>query len=311
MIPSAPVVKRKLPRWLIAVMGSLAALAVLAVIVGAFFLYNAHAREIAEEAWAAVTMPAELSSALFASAAPGKSVLYERGFLGFRERYPLDGMRISIVRSDDHVASIARTSDRSPLSLELDGKEMTKISPAATGLAVSPNGTRFAFQVPSLVGSSTKSWDISFFDTETSAARMVAEGQAPFFIDDERVGIIGADGISSLAFADSTASTTELVPLDSSELIQDVALSPDRTLVGWYDPTAKEIRVYRITDTVMTPVVSVRSTVRSLALSNDRLYLLAPLPDGSKDVWSYTLDDGAGTRIHHLPASLNIYRMIF
>lgn len=295
------------------IIGSIIAiLLVLAVITGAFFTYDVYAREKASEAWAALTMPSELSSAVFVSATPRKSVFYERTLIGFNERYPVAGMRNSVTRAGDRIASIVRTEDKSPLSLELDGKEIAKLSPAATALAMSPNGTRFAFQTPHSATSSTSSWDIAFFDKDTSEVRTVTGGFAPFFISDEEVASFSPDGATSRAFSDTSASGTPRASVYPSSTIQDIAQSPDKTLVAWSDPAAKQIQVYRVTDTGMTPVFSMKSTVHSIALSNDRLYLLVPVDSTGADVWSYPLDTAtAGSKIHHLPASLRITRMVF
>lgn len=296
------------------VMIAVATIVALVIIAAGTFIYNPQATMRAQEIWSAVTLPSELSSALFVSAEPGKTVFYQKSGLGFESLYPSDGARISVVRSGDDISNIKRAEAKAPLSLERNGTAVALIPSAASALAVSPGGSRYAFQAPKDPGveSPTASpWKIMVFDDETDTVRTVTEGFAPFFIDEDHVARFGPNGIGVFSFLDPEPTVTELASVESSFRIQDITQSPDRTLVAWSDPVAKTVQVYSVDATKMVSLLVLKSAVRGITLSNDSLYMLVPTSDQGTDIWRYSLASGIGEMIHHLPASLHVYRMIF
>ena len=270
---------------------------------------------------AGVTLPQELRSAvLISDREDGTSVLYHARIGGLNKE-SLDAGLISASLSNEQEARIERAPDG---TFKVSVNETTIIQDAypRVGVSVSPSGTRVAFaqaidtqafvspaQAPALA-LDRKRWEVVVYEPSTRTTSTLGTGVLPVFIDDTHVVWLAPAGI---AVADLVNGQTQVLLSDTTGRAASVSLvSPDRTLVAWYAPKDQQLTLYRMSagEAVALPPVSVPSPVRSLALTNDAVYIIRSVGFGT-EILKQPIAGGEAVSVVRLPSSMRIQRLLF
>ncbi|HEX2792540.1 MAG TPA: hypothetical protein VHO23_02400 [Candidatus Paceibacterota bacterium] len=261
-----------------------------------------------DEMKSALTLPYELRDATFLTVTGDQRYILKRaGWWWFEDIDSSDRFMGPIVRTRDGlIASITRDSTMAP-QLVVNGVLAASLPPHATGLAVSPDGTKFAYayldNADAARFNDPTAWAVGVYDYALQRTFEAARGFAPFFVDDTHLARATAAGVQSLDFA-----TAEYVRLRDTPFVvatPEAERSPDGSLVALANPGLNQTTVYRISPTDLTVVATYPVIISNAALGPNALYEVRALESGT-EIWKYPFDGSAPTRIHTFPVSIRV-----
>jgi hypothetical protein len=162
---------------------------------------------------------------------------------------------------------------------------------------------------------SHRGWNVVLYIPATHKSITLGAGASPLFIDTTHVAWIAPTGLAVIDL--STGNTTILVKNLTIKVLSTVLVSPDHTIVAWYDPSSKNLMEYKVTASTATalpatPVPAGSLTgmkpIHSLSLGNDSVYMLRLSPTGT-EILKATFGQQA-TKVGSLPSSLGIGRLV-
>jgi hypothetical protein len=174
---------------------------------------------------------------------------------------------------------------------------------------VSPNKTQVAFTELTVPHQPhrTQSWQVSVTDARTGSQKAIGNGFGVVFIDERTVARLTEAG---MVVTDLDGGTEEnILPLTFEKVPGTVSVSPNGALIAWSDADGHTIVVYSVSEDTATRVTQYVGEFSTFTLANDALYLVRPVDRGTA-VIRYPIAEGAvETRVHTLPASLEIARI--
>jgi hypothetical protein len=316
------------------------AIVFIALIGAAIFFF----RVPALEAYDAMTLPAELHSAKFMINGKGGFSIYRWNERSYTAEVP--GV-LSADEQGSNEATIRRGADNT-FEVWVNGTKVTSSRAPKTEINLSPDGTKVAYAelwaLPPVSGvpaatstprtlSSTKGvvstttppahpvnpleqfqndapyWRVIVLDTKTGAQAVIGQGVAPLFMSNTALLRFASDGIRKYDF---TATIDRKISTDEIASSADaVHISPDHTLIAWYDMTKHSLTVKRLSADGLTEVktLSTVAGVSGFALGNSGIYWVTPAPKGST-VWKIALDAKVPKLIHNFAKSFAVVSII-
>ena len=300
-----------------------AVLTVVILVLGVVFSFVVRGpiRDSVEIFWSAVTLPEELSKAIFFSnGVSGERTLRVSG-QGFQEVTPPEDPSLQDVKND----VVARVSKRenNTSALSLSGATLFVSTLPLGNISLSQNTRKIAFTQEGS-GALSKQSNISdarsvLLAPSTSRVivvspdwkdqKIIGPGLAPLFLDNDNVIRLSPVGL----VVTNLSTQRENILLDKSLEIIDgpVLYSLDRTLIAFGDGKTRSFFVYRISKDSAVLVKEIANFEGKFVLGNEVLYELKGGNRGETEIWKYSFDEKRREKIHSFPQTLGISNLAF
>lgn len=308
--------KPKDRRWLKTL---LVVILAIAVVIGAAVLAFMYVPAVSSFA-SAMLLPQELKGALFLADGQHDTAVYQyNGFTYGRTAsngalVSASGNDIRVVRTPEGVSQIV-----------VSGKILFSTTSPMLGITSDPGSAAYAvaesskpapqLSAPagylSVLTVSAADWRIVYHKQLATGALDILgpQGVEPVFVDSHTIAYISPTGIN--AWDITTGKITPLLAHDFRTVPMAALVSPDHTLIGIHDSTAKTVTVYRISPSSaqLVGAVVLKNTATAYALGNAEVYTLQR-GTFSTDILKQAFSHTSTQRIGFLPNSLVITRFL-
>ena len=273
------------------------------------------------EVWSILTMPKELSEAMFISDSDNGTILYRVGDFNFNSE-DVDGALVSIGRFGIDSLQILRSND-GLYRVSKNTEELVSSKTAKVGIAQSPSGTHIAYaeidanaldpistatQIP-IISLDTRQWGITVMNTVSKTFIRAGIGVSPLFVDDSHVVWFSPRGI----YSTNIQTGEQKLLLEQQNSIGSLAVlqSPDRSLIARHNKIEKNISVYKVTanEAEKIATVPIAGGAASYSLGNEGIYSIA-FESGRSEIYFQSFTGGEAVIVHKLPFGLPVTRLL-
>ncbi len=272
-------------------------------------------------AYSALTLPTELTDAVFISSKDGHAAAYSKGMGWYQRHMQVEGSAASFTRDADALLAVSMSDDETYL-LRYNGNDIVTSSQQLAVPARAPYAKIVAYaqriheedarereDLPQrVIAALPGQWEIGVHLLKNGTNQKVVAGYAPLFIDDTQFLFFTSSGIYRYNL--ETGNAQQLLSRSFPVLIGPVLQSPDRTLIAFFDPATRVTEVYRIEDTGLRAVATISEHLAAPAISNEAVYDLKGKPTGA-EVWRYGLRGEVPVHVYTFPFNLSFSRIVF